>query len=157
MFLLHYVVLTFGHTVRVWQMVTWAYRTWKSGAQKLGFGGLQDHWMYMHTNENPNLVSVKFCRQFCMQMPTTYYSVLRHCWLGIRKSIRPVKIEWRGVGLLVSLSLWSKVQIVCVWSIWCHCHPKTPSSRVSFKSRLVLPFWYQAYPGCPGKEAIKLV
>jgi len=32
-----------------------------------------------------------------------------------------------------------KVQIVCMWSSWCHC---TPSSLASFKSRLVLPFWY---------------
>jgi len=24
----------------------------------------------------------------------------------------------------------------------CHCHPKTPSALASFKSRLVLPFWY---------------
>ena len=29
------------------------------------------------------------------------------------------------------------------WSSWCHCRPKTPSSRAPFKSRLVLPFWYR--------------
>jgi len=38
------------------------------------------------------------------------------------------------------LSVWSKMQIVCMWSSWCKCHPKTPSSLASFKSRLVLPF-----------------
>ena len=27
---------------------------------------------------------------------TTVPSVLRHCWLGVRKSIRPVEIEWWG-------------------------------------------------------------
>ena len=102
-------------------------------------------------------------------------SVPWYCWLGVRKSIRPVKIEWRGVGvviqhlwsfqrlwsypaplnlrpygaiqicllLLLLLSVWSEVQIVCIWSSWCHCHPKIPSSLASFKSRLVLPFWYQ--------------
>ena len=31
----------------------------------------------------------------------------------------------------------------CIWSSWCRCHPKTPSSLASFKSRLVLPFWYR--------------
>ena len=41
------------------------------------------------------------------------------------------------------LSVWSEVQIVCVWSSWCHCHLETPSSLASFKSRLVLAFWYQ--------------
>ena len=38
-------------------------------------------------------------------------------------------------------------------------HPQTASSLASFKSRLVLPFWYQLNQdkGCPEKEAIKLV
>ena len=30
-----------------------------------------------------------------------------------------------------------------VWSSWCHCRPQTPSSLASFKSRLVLQFWYR--------------
>ena len=42
--------------------------------------------------------------------------------------------------VLVWLSIWSEVQIVCIWSSWCHSHPKTPSSLASFKSRLVLLF-----------------
>jgi len=45
--------------------------------------------------------------------------------------------------VLVWLSVRNKVQIVCIWSGWCHCHPKSPSSLASFKSRQVLPFWYQ--------------
>ena len=45
--------------------------------------------------------------------------------------------------VLVWLSVWSEVQIVCTWSSWCHCHPKTPSSIASFQSRPVLPFWYR--------------
>ena len=65
--------------------------------------------------------------------------MLWHCWLAVRKSIQPVKIEWWGVGLLVWLSLWSEMQIVCIWPVWCHCIQKNPSSFASFKSRLVLP------------------
>jgi len=30
-------------------------------------------------------------------------TVLWHCWLGVRKSIRPVKIEWLDVGVAISL------------------------------------------------------
>ena len=45
--------------------------------------------------------------------------------------------------VLVWWSVWSEVQIVCIWSSWCYCIPKTPSSLASFKSRLLLPFWYQ--------------
>ena len=41
------------------------------------------------------------------------------------------------------LSVRSKVQIVCIWFNWCHCHPRTPLSLAAFISRLVLPFWYQ--------------
>jgi len=44
--------------------------------------------------------------------------------------------------VLVWLSVWSEVQIVCIWSSWCHCHPQTPSSLAWFKSRLVLLLWY---------------
>ena len=35
------------------------------------------------------------------------------------------------------------MQIVFLWSSWCHCIPKNPSSLASFKSRLVLPFCYR--------------
>jgi len=46
-------------------------------------------------------------------------SVLWHCWLGVRKSMHPVKIGWWGVGVERG-----EVQIVCIWSCWCHCIPK---------------------------------
>jgi len=36
-------------------------------------------------------------------------------------------------------------------------HPKTPSSLASFKSRLVLPFWYRLAEVVLGKEAVKWV
>jgi len=38
--------------------------------------------------------------------------------------------------LLAWLSEWSEVQIISIWSSWCHCHA-TPSSLASLKSRLV--------------------
>jgi len=24
---------------------------------------------------------------------------------------------------LAWLSLWSELQMICIWSSWCHCHP----------------------------------
>ena len=70
-------------------------------------------------------------------------SVLWRCWLGIRKSIWPAKEFCDGV--LVWLSIWSKMQIVYIWSSWCLCIPKPrqSSSVALFKSRLDLPFWYR--------------
>ena len=53
-------------------------------------------------------------------------SVLWHCWLGVRKSIWPV----RGADCLHMVQLMS-------------LHPKTPSFLASFKSRLVLPVSYR--------------
>ena len=67
-------------------------------------------------------------------------SVLWHCWLGIRKSIWPVEIEWWGVGVVICLEPWTDcLHMVQLMPL----HPKTPSSLALFKSRLVLPFWYQ--------------
>jgi len=68
---------------------------------------------------------------------TVVTSVLRHCWLGGKKGIQPVKKLSDGV--LVWLSVWSEVH-TCIWPIRCHCHSLT---LASVKSRLVLPFWYQ--------------
>ena len=62
-------------------------------------------------------------------------SVLWHCCLGVRKSIRSVKTEWRCVGVFLDLER-RVVQLMPL-------HPRTPSSVASFKSRLVLPFWYR--------------
>jgi len=53
-------------------------------------------------------------------------SVLLRCWLGGKKGIQPVKNEW------------NEVQMICVWSSWCHCHPII--SRFS-KIQNGLPFW----------------
>jgi len=69
------------------------------------------------------------------------YSVLWHCLLGVRKSAQPVKIEWWGVwcGYLSAvrcrLFAYSPANTTAI--------PKPPPSLASFKSRLVLPFWFQ--------------
>ena len=49
-------------------------------------------------------------------------SLLWHCWLDVGRSMRPVKKLSDEV--LVRLSVWSEVQIACIWSSWCHCIPK---------------------------------
>ena len=67
-------------------------------------------------------------------------SVLRHCWLGGRKGVRPVKKLSSEV--LAWLSVWSEVQ-TCIWPSRFHCHSL---SLASVKSKLVLPFWYRVVP-----------
>jgi len=44
--------------------------------------------------------------------------------------------------------------MICIWSSWCHCHHIICSF---IKIQNGLTFLVPAYPGCPGKEAIKRV
>jgi len=76
-------------------------------------------------------------------------SVLWHCWLGGRKCIWPVKAEWWGTGVVVCLE-WGANDMCMVQLM-----PLPPYY-------LLLPYnleWFiflvPAYPGCPGKKAIK--
>jgi len=62
-------------------------------------------------------------------------SVLWHCWLGIRKSIRPAKIQ-----LVICLKRGADcLHVVQLMPL----HPQTPANIASFQSRLALPFWYR--------------
>jgi len=56
--------------------------------------------------------------------------------------------------VLAWLPVWSEVQIIRIWSIWCHCHPIIPCF---VKIQIGLAFLVPPYPGCPGKEAAKRV
>jgi len=61
-------------------------------------------------------------------------TALWHCWLGIRKSIWSVKIEWWGVGVVICLEQGADcLHMVQLMPL----HPKTASSLASVKSRLV--------------------
>ena len=43
------------------------------------------------------------CLNFLIHFLSSVSSVLWHCWLGVRKSIWAVKIEWWGVGIVICL------------------------------------------------------
>jgi len=47
--------------------------------------------------------------------------------LGGRKGIWPVKKL--SDEILAWLSDWSEVQMICIWSGWCHCHLIISCSR----------------------------
>jgi len=50
------------------------------------------------------------------------------------------------------LSICSRVQMICIWSSWCHCH-LIISCFIKIQNGLT--FLVPAYPGCAGKEAAK--
>jgi len=67
-------------------------------------------------------------------------SVLWHCWLSVREIIRTVKIEWSGVGVVICLERAAD----CLHMVQLMPLPsQNPSCLASFKSRLVIPFWYR--------------
>jgi len=56
--------------------------------------------------------------------------------------------------VLAWLSVWSDVQMICIWSSWCHCHPIV---SCFIKIQIGLTFLVLAYTGFPGREAVKRV
>jgi len=54
--------------------------------------------------------------------------------------------------VLAWLSVRNEVQMICIWSSWCHCHLIT---SCFIKIQIGLAIWAPAYPCYPGKEAVK--
>ena len=75
-------------------------------------------------------------------------SLLWRCWLGDRKGIRPVKNEWWGVGVVVCLERGADLHTAQLMPL-----PLTVSC--SSKIQISFTFLVPAYPGYPGKEAVK--
>jgi len=77
-------------------------------------------------------------------------SVLWHCWLGGRKSIRPVKTEWWGDGVVICLELRADLHMAQLMPL-----PLTVScfSRRQISFTLLVP----AHQGSPGERAVKRV
>ena len=75
-------------------------------------------------------------------------SVLWRCWLGGMKGIRPVKNEWWGVGVVVCLERGADLHMAQLMPL-----PLTVSCFG--KIQIGFTFLVPAYPGYPGKEAVK--
>jgi len=96
-----------------------------------------------------------FCLIVYLTVPSVLMpSVLWRCWLGVRKSIRPAKIEWWGVGVVICLE-WGADRL--------HMVQLTPlPSQNLIISCLIwnqtdFTFLVPTCPGNPGKEAVKRV
>ena len=81
-------------------------------------------------------------------------SVLWRCWLGVRKSMRPVKTDWWGVGVVICLERGADclhmVQLMPLLS-------PNPIISCLIEIQTGFTFLVLAYPGCPGTEAVKRV
>jgi len=68
--------------------------------------------------------------------------------LGGRKGIRPVKNEWWGAGVVICLERGADLHTAQLM-------PLPPTVSCSSKIQIGFTFLALAYPGCPGKEAVK--
>jgi len=80
---------------------------------------------------------------------TVVPSVFWHCWLGVRKSIQPVKIEWWGTGVVICLECGANdlhmVQLM----------PLPPIISCFSKIQNGLPFWCWLTQVVLEKKAVK--
>ena len=102
---------------------------------------LQRECKSWHDNLTPEILAFL---HFCFNEKSL--TVLWRRWLGIRKSIRPVKNWVVGCwhGVVICLEQGADLHMPS----WCHCHSVSPAS---VKSRLVLPFWYPLTQVVPEK------
>jgi len=68
--------------------------------------------------------------------------------LGGRKDIRPVKTEWWGNGVVICLERGADLHMAQLM-------PLPLAVSCSSKIQIGFTFLVPAYPGCPGKEAVK--
>jgi len=73
----------------------------------------------------------------CLQAEYSSFSALT---LLIGQQEGPAKTDWWGTGMVISLERGAKVQMICMWSSWCHCRLIISCSS---KIQNGLPFWCQ--------------
>ena len=116
--------------------------TFKQLAQRFAccsVADVSDEYLRRSHSDNDNVIEVFFTKQLLLEENKTSIqfkcwlpSVVWRCWLSGRKGIRPAK-KMSG-EVLALLSVWSEVQMICIWSSSFYCHP---SSLAPVKSRMV--------------------
>ena len=118
-------------------------RRWTKGATYIRQGGHHvGHWPTF-------LVGVGY--MCCIaSLPSVLWVGFTALTLLVRhQEEHPVHKNW---VMSVWLSAWWEMQMICIWSSWCHCHPII-SCFIKIQTDLTL--LGPAQHGCPGKEVIK--
>jgi len=111
--------------------------------QKMLLNGQLTEWGLVTVSNRSTVHAVWHKRYCCVFFADRFaFSTLSlwHCWSVVRKSTRPVKLSDE---VLVWFSVWSEVQIVCIWSSCNATVIPKPHHLLPDKSWLVLPFWYR--------------
>jgi len=119
----------------------WEHRFWA------GLASTEDSWLGGLNNHSAKKFRINFHSLVCIHS-VLWPSVLWRCWLGGRKGIRPVKNEWWGVRVVICLERDADLHTTQLMPL-----PLTVScfSKIQIGFTFLVP----AYPGCPGKEAVK--
>ena len=75
-------------------------------------------------------------------------SVLRRCWLGDRKGVRPVKTEWWRAGVVICMEQGAELHMAQLIPL-----PLTVSCFS--KIQIGFTFLVSAHPGSPRQRAVK--
>jgi len=94
----------------------------------------------------PNLALVYFFFKFCVRVSFCLQCFDADGWASGRAS-RLYKKKFSD-EMLAWLSVCSVVQMICIWSSWCHCHPII---SCFVKIQIGLTFLVPSYQGCPEK------
>jgi len=123
---------------------------WQCKVQKMGmFGEVRKHSMSWAISP------------FDRAHMTNYSTLIETTWLPVAFSALTPLVGWQeghpacknlSGGVLAWLSVWSEMQ-TCIWPSWCHCHSLLLISKI----QIGFTFLVLAYPGSPGKRAVKQV
>jgi len=92
--------------------------------------------------------SVPYWRWHCPNFGTVYNSTMKEKQHQEEHLARKKSCD----RVLAWLSVWSVVQMICIWSSWCHCHPIICCFS---KIENVLPLWCELTQVVLEKKAIK--
>jgi len=136
----------------VWQ---WHAHTWAVSAVNYWFRFVPCRRLWINSNNLSSNSHILEVWSWCWVLTNQWvipiaFSSLTLLVRGQEKHLG-CKMKWSSAGII---SVWSEVQIICIWFSWCHCHPII-SCFIEIQNGFT--FLMPAYPGCPGKEAVKQV
>jgi len=136
----------------------------------------QDTWVSRHQKDKPfwilleqemmggSDISWTICKSFAPYSRLITMPVPHHSSRSRQKWARKfaVSCSWTVSTLTLLVGrhedhlacVWSKVQMIWMWSSWYHCNPII---SCVIKIQIGVTLLVLAYPGCPGKESVKLV
>ena len=85
-------------------------------------------WQSWNCCSRPLLV-IDSWKHFCSSLPMDIWKHTGDCFVILPRS--SAGGATRNTNTSFTVTVFNEVQIVCIWSSWCHCHSQTPLSLVN--------------------------